>query len=321
MDRLFENRILWKKIGIILGVYLVMKYLVPLVVPFLAAGILVFWCRPFLLWVQKRLHLWPALVMGGLLLLAGLLLAGGIWLAWQKLFAEGIGQMEEWLTLRRDGIQIFAAEEMQIFLDGAGEKLFPEAAAETWKLVKGAGSFLAGGLMTGIAVLLLAADYEELRELGSHFPFYEKTAATVKGVLGSIGTYLGAQCIIMGSVMGICTVGLWWSGQTQSPLALGILIGLLDALPVLGTGTVLLPWVILCIFREQYGAAVILAASYGLSFLTRELLEPKLIGRRLGILPVFILAGVYGGVKLYGAGGILLGPLSLLLIRELWQKV
>ena len=49
--------------------------------------------------------------------------------------------------------------------------------------------------------------------------------------------------------------------------------------------------------------------------MTREFLEPKLIGDRLGVLPIVILMSVYVGVKLYGVGGILLGPLSVLLIH------
>lgn len=64
-----------------------------------------------------------------------------------------------------------------------------------------------------------------------------------------------------------------------------------------------------------------MAVTYGICVLTRELLEPKLIGGRLGILPIVILASVYAGVKLYGFGGILLGPLSVLLIQELWRQV
>lgn len=55
--------------------------------------------------------------------------------------------------------------------------------------------------------------------------------------------------------------------------------------------------------------------------MTRELLEPRLVGAHLKILPVVVLASVYVGVKVYGAGGIVLGPLSVLVIQELWKRV
>ena len=61
--------------------------------------------------------------------------------------------------------------------------------------------------------------------------------------------------------------------------------------------------------------------TYSLCTLTRELLEPRLVGAHLKLLPVVVLAGVYVGVKIYGAGGIVLGPLSVLVIQELWKRV
>ena len=108
----------------------------------------------------------------------------------------------------------------------------------------------------------------------------------------------------------------------SNPVLAGIGVGFLDALPVFRTRTVILPLGLLLLFiQKNYSAALILAVTYGICVLTRELLEPKLIGGRLGILPIVILASVYAGVKLYGFGGILLGPLSVLLIQELWRQV
>ena len=68
-------------------------------------------------------------------------------------------------------------------------------------------------------------------------------------------------------------------------------------------------------------AALVLAATYGICTLIREFLEPRLVGAHLKILPVVVLASVYVGVKVYGAGGIVLGPLSVLIIQELWRLI
>lgn len=81
MDWIRKNHIIWKKIGITAGVYLGMKYLVPLLIPFFIAALLVCWCWPLLQWAQRRLRIKPAFVMAVLLILAAALLAGlGIWL-------------------------------------------------------------------------------------------------------------------------------------------------------------------------------------------------------------------------------------------------
>ena len=96
----------------------------------------------------------------------------------------------------------------------------------------------------------------------------------------------------------ICMGGLWILRNPYYLLA-GIGIGILDALPIFGTGTVLIPWAILCFFRKSWGAGVLLLAIYLICYFLRELLEAKLMG------------------SLFGIPGFLLGPVGLLLIQDL----
>ena len=306
MERMWKTQIIWKKIGITAGVYLGMKYLVPLLVPFFLAALLVCWCWPALKWLQRRFHIKPAFSMGLLLLaMSALLAAGGVWLG------KGLGGLFRWAAER-----LSSPGEAKRLLDECCESIGGLMQLETED------SWAAALLVTGVAVLLTAADFEKIRAVGRSWPAYERLASVIRGILRSVGGYLRAQCIIMGVIMLLCVAGLWISGVSANPLLAGIGVGALDALPVFGTGTVFLPWIlILVFFQKNYTAALILAATYGICILTRELLEPKLIGGRLGILPVVILASVYAGVKLYGFGGILLGPLSVLLIKELWRQV
>ena len=60
---------------------------------------------------------------------------------------------------------------------------------------------------------------------------------------------------------------------------------------------------------------------YGACILTRELSEPKLIGKRIGVAPVFMLLAVYAGVRLFGVGGIIKGPLALIVIAEILKVI
>ena len=342
MERMWKTQIIWKKIGITAGVYLGMKYLVPLLVPFFLAALLVCWCWPALKWLQRHFHIKPAFSMGLLLLAMSVLLAaGGFWLG------KGLGGLFRWaaerlsspgeakrlldeccesigglMQLETEDVRVFVTDQLNVFRDHARQNILPGAFGGSWEFLKGAGSWAAALLVTGVAVLLTAADFEKIRAVGRSWPAYERLASVIRGILRSVGGYLRAQCIIMGVIMLLCVAGLWISGVSANPLLAGIGVGALDALPVFGTGTVFLPWIlILVFFQKNYTAALILAATYGICVLTRELLEPKLIGGRLGILPVVILASVYAGVKLYGFGGILLGPLSVLLIKELWRQV
>lgn len=60
---------------------------------------------------------------------------------------------------------------------------------------------------------------------------------------------------------------------------------------------------------------------YGGCALVREFLEPKLIGSKMGIYPVVILMAIYTGIKLYGLSGVILGPFSFLIMKEIYQKI
>lgn len=341
MDWIRKNHIIWKKIGIIAGVYLGMKYLVPLLIPFFIAALLVCWCWPLLRWLHRRLHIKPAFSMAVLLILTvALAAAGGVWLGKSigelaRRLAERFGHpgaaenflyeccdgISELMHLETEDVRVFVTEQLNVFRDHARQNILPGAFGGSWEILKGVGSWGAALLVTGVALLLMAADFEKIRAMGKQWPLYEHIASVIRGILRSVGGYLRAQCMIMGLVMLLCVAGIWLSGTVSNPILAGIGIGFLDALPVFGTGTVFLPWILILLFQKKYTAALVLAATYGICVLARELLEPKLIGGRLGILPVVILASVYAGVKLYGFGGILLGPLSVLLIQELWRQV
>lgn len=341
MEWIRKNQILWKKIGIIAGVYLGMKYLVPLLIPFFIAALLVCWCWPWLKWIRRHLHIKPPFVMALFLILIVLLAAaGGMYIgkaignlvqwAAEKLGTPGAAErilyeccdgISELMHLESEGVRVFVTEQLNVFRDHARQNILPGAFGGSWEFLKSAGSLGAALLVTGIAVLLMSSDFDKIREMSRRWPLYDHMIVVIRGILRSVGGYLRAQCIIMGAVMLLCTAGIWLSGTVSNPVLAGIGIGFLDALPVFGTGTVFLPWTLILVLQKKYTAALILAATYGVCVLAREVLEPKLIGSRLGILPVVILASVYAGVKLYGFGGIVLGPLSVLLVQELWRQV
>ena len=116
--------------------------------------------------------------------------------------------------------------------------------------------------------------------------------------------------------MVICGVGLLW---LRNPywLLLGIVLGLVDALPVFGTGTILMPWAVVCVLCGSYRYAAVLLAMCFISYVVREYLEPKLMGKGLGTHPLGMLAAVYVGLVLFGVAGVITGPLAFILIREL----
>ena len=342
MEWIGKYQNLWKKIGIAAAVCLGMKYLAPLVIPFLIAGAIVYWCRPLLEALKRRFRFRPALSMAVLLAAAvcalgavGILVGRNLHIQVQRLcvYWSYPGRAEELLgrccdevsgMLRMDNgaVRAFVEEQAARLGIQTWEQILPGVFGSSWQAARGLSSFLAGLFVTGIATILLAADYEKIREMGQRWSFYEKVSMSLRGISRAVGRYLRAQGLIMGLVMLNCTAGIWLSGAVKSPVLAGVGTGLLDALPVFGTGTVFVPWILILVFwQKRYRAALVLAVTYGICTLIRELLEPRLVGAHLKILPVVVLASVYVGVKVYGVGGIVLGPLSVLVIQELWKRV
>jgi predicted PurR-regulated permease PerM len=126
--------------------------------------------------------------------------------------------------------------------------------------------------------------------------------------------------IIILIIIALCMAGLWILGNPYF-LVLGIVIGLLDALPFIGTGTVLVPIAVYLLFQSELKRAAGYLFLFLLTYFAREFLEPRLIGEKLGIYPIVMVIVVYAGLYLYGVTGVVLGPVSLLLILEIWKEI
>ena len=92
---------------------------------------------------------------------------------------------------------------------------------------------------------------------------------------------------------------------------------LVDALPVFGTGTVLLPWALVTFLSGDWKLALGLLALYGLVSLVRSLLEPKLVGDKVGLPPLAALFAMYLGFKALGVPGMILAPLAAIFVKRL----
>ena len=101
----------------------------------------------------------------------------------------------------------------------------------------------------------------------------------------------------------------------------GILAGILDALPFIGTGVVLLPLGIWQLLEGSFGRALICGALYVVCIFLREILEPRLIGRKIGVSPIAVLVSLYAGIRLFGVWGIIKGPLGFVLIYETYHSL
>jgi len=108
----------------------------------------------------------------------------------------------------------------------------------------------------------------------------------------------------------------------QYPYALfvGLLTAVIDALPIFGSGLVLWPWAALNFIKGNYATGAGLLLIYGVVFITRQSLEPRILGSQIGIHPLLTLMSMYIGLKLFGFIGIILGPAIVIVIKAVYQS-
>lgn len=172
---------------------------------------------------------------------------------------------------------------------------------------------------TLLACFFLLADRPALsaffqRQLPARWlPRIQDAAARLKRALGG---WLRAQGILMVVTFLLLGAGFLFMGIDLA-LLLAAGVALLDALPVFGTGTVLFPWAAAEALGGNFRRCVSLLALYAVIWLTRSLLEPKLIADRAGLHPLAALFAMYLGFTLFGVAGLLLAPLAAMILRQL----
>lgn len=319
------------------GVYLGFRYLLPLILPFVISYFLVRSLLPVVNFLHQKFHA-PKVATGICLLvlfLSLLVIAGSylVCLAWKQ-FTRLAGNYQLYLDLfcqRLDGACCAFDRSMhlktgtsQAFLqtrwDGMSRKLNENllsiGAVKTYRALIFSFEFIFTFFIVLTATILLFKDLDTMKKYYESSPFYEKIHAVLLRLSGAGLAYLKTQVIIISIISTFNTLGLL---LIKNPYALlfGIIIALIDAFPALGSGLVLVPWAIYEIAAGNPFNSTILIILYIICVFIREFLEARLMGKRIGLLPIIFLAAVYIGLKLFGILGVVLGPISFILVQAI----
>ncbi len=135
-----------------------------------------------------------------------------------------------------------------------------------------------------------------------------------RGVFRMGGAYLRAYLTLTGIIFLLMLVGLTLLG-VRYPLLLAAILAALDILPVIGVGTVLVPWGIISLLIGNVGLGIGLLILFGITEVVRQVVEPRLVGHMLGVHPLLSLFSLYLGARIFGILGLLLGPLLAILLK------
>lgn len=200
--------------------------------------------------------------------------------------------------------------------------LVSKAAAPTVEIAgnvaKGIPNVLVNTVITILSSYLFIAEQDKILEwMRRYAPKFVLRYAEYlkKDARGVIGGYFLAQFRIMFVVAGILAVGFLFL-KVKYGLLLAVLISLLDFLPVFGTGTALFPWAAVKLFTGEYTYAAGLLILYVVTQVSRQLIQPKIVGDSMGLPPLLTLFLLYLGFKVKGIAGMILAvPIGLIFIN------
>jgi sporulation integral membrane protein YtvI len=338
-----------KKTILILGVtgavYLSFRFLLPLVIPFLIAYVFALSLHPSALWVERKTRFTykkkvisiPLALIGGVEILVFMIVLGVIlYFGGRKLFMEarlllknlpqildGINSwmmdncsfVERFLKLP-DGYMVDVVSDIITGGEAAVKsRAMPFLMSNSMTILKRVIQFTVIVVILLIATVLSLQEMDDIRSRRDNSMFCYEYAMLGNRLMTVGSAWLKTQATIMLFTMVICSVGLF---LLRNPyfILLGIVIGLLDAMPIFGTGTVLIPWAIISLIEKNWLSGIGLIIIYVICYFVREMMEAKIMGGKVGLTPLETLVAMYVGLQLFGILGFILGPIGLLIIED-----
>ena len=323
---------------LVLG-YLLLQYALPLLLPFVLAFLIAYVLRRPIRFLSRVLHAPKGLVavllvvltygtIGLLLALAGIRITATITSVVQQIPSLYSAYILPELT------DFFAwLEDLLAKLDpslmSALQELQSQLLNMLWQLVSSLSVVLVGGvsiatsfatslpgflirlLLMVISTFFIAVDYQKIQGSTRNLVLQVKAY-----VVGTLFVCIRSYALIMSITFVELSVGLTLIGVNRAILV-ALLIAIFDILPVLGTGGIMIPWVILSALGGDLPHAFALLVLYVIITVIRNIIEPRIVGAQIGLHPVLTLMSMFVGNHLFGIVGLFGLPILLSLLRYL----
>ncbi len=336
-----RNRLIKAVYVIFVGaaVYLTVKYLLGLVLPFLVAAIIAELTKKPIDRLSESTRLPRKVASLITVTLALLAFLGLLWCAVYGLYSAvqaGLEHLPKLLPLLQQ-----LAERLRD-VAGALNANLPESltaqiadapAAIIQAALEGLTSFLtsiAGRIPSGllsvavsiIASYILSADYHKLtcfiRQIFKP-QTVEKFITIRTVVLGKLRQLARGYGILLLITFGELLVGFLLLGVKKAVM-LALIIAVADILPILGTGTFLIPWAVVALIQGNVPLGVGLFVLYAAVTIIRNVIEPHIIGAQIKLSPLIVLICIFVGYRVFGIWGLLLSPFAASIIKELVMR-
>ena len=182
--------------------------------------------------------------------------------------------------------------------------------------------------VTFVSIYFICTDkFYILDQIEHHLPrtWVKRLGKHIRELIVVLGNYLKAELTLVFITFIQVLIGLHilkFAGfNIEYPLLVAILIGFVDALPILGSGVVMIPWAIFSAITGDLGLGIAILILYFIIMAVRQFLEPKLVSKNIGIHPIFTIIAMYTGLRFWGVIGLLLGPIFLIILKNIFATL
>ncbi len=194
-----------------------------------------------------------------------------------------------------------------------------------WGTAKQIPMFAVGVLICIVSSCFMAADYNNIRDMILFQLPKTKKKALVRAkqiTFSTIGKMIKTYSIIIGITLAEMVLGLYFLKLIKLYdggyiFAIGLITAIIDIVPVLGTGTVLIPWAVFSLCTGKVGFGIGLLVLYAIISIVRQIVEPKLVAAQLGLPPFLTIMAMFVGTQIFGFIGLFLLPMLLMLLKVL----
>ena len=186
-------------------------------------------------------------------------------------------------------------------------------------------SILIAAIMSIVACCFMTADYDRIKAfVKAQFPENKREDLSrgkelLRSSLGKMGKAYGLIMLITFTEItaGLYVLKLLGIFDSSFIILIAIATAIVDIIPILGTGTVVLPWAAYSLIVSNYKMAIGLIIIYAIITVIRQIIEPKLVAGQLGLSPVVTITAMYFGLKVFGVLGMIVTPLLIIMLKLL----
>ena len=182
-------------------------------------------------------------------------------------------------------------------------------------------------IITILATYFISSDkFYILDRMEHHIPkkWVGKFRTHLSEIISALGNYLKAEIILILITFIVVTIGLnlfYVIGmKIEYPFLMALFIGFIDALPILGSGTVMVPWAIIAACKGNINLGIAILILWLIMTVVRQIIEPKIVSGQLGVHPIFTLVAMYTGFKFCGVLGLFVGPIILMVLKNIFEN-